>query len=195
MLRVLPWVLAAGFAGLASFFALRAPAQAAAVPGTAAVGSATPEPVAPAPTAPAFGPLRQCQARLEVAQTRLAASPAPAAVAVAVAVEDDVSAAEKLAARDERRAVVLDSVEEFLGATPDEAKWVMEFVCAVRGLRADVIADLRDGKLKLDEAAARQKAEREDTLADLETFLGKERYTKLRSVGGLGKLGDLFECD
>jgi hypothetical protein len=219
-MRFLPWALAAVFALSTAVLALRGPARAdqhgvaAAVPAPAP--SASPQPAAVADLVA----LRRCAARLEAAQDLLARVQASAGArgqaavaglpgcagnAAALAeVEQRISeeverrleeiATRRLTERDEHRVAMRKMVQSYLGLTTEESGWLMDYVCSVRGLRADVIDDIRDAKLDLKAAAERQKAEREEALHDIERILGPDKYQQLRSVGGIGKLGDLFEC-
>jgi hypothetical protein len=198
-MRALPWIIAAAFAISTLVLALRSPASQAAPSPAATPAAAATAPPAPttADTTPArsLAALRTCMARLDVAQAMLARdtnAQAPCVVETAELAEEVRTLHDR--ERDERRTAMRGMVQDYLGITAEQSGWLMDYVCAVRGLRADVIEDLRAQTIDLKEAAARQKAEREDALADIERILGPDKYQQLRSVGGLGKLGDLFEC-
>jgi hypothetical protein len=201
-MRALPWIIAAAFAISTLVLALRSPASQAA-PGPSATPAAA-ETAPPAPTtadttpATSLAALRRCMARLDVAQAMLARNATPGDAGAPCAVETAELAEEvrtlHTRERDERRTAMRGMVQDYLGISAEQSGWLMDYVCAVRGLRADVLEDVRAQKIDLKEAASRQKAEREDALADIERILGPDKYQQLRSVGGLGKLGDLFEC-
>jgi len=217
--RLLPWFLAATFAISTLVLALRSPARAAGGASTEVAPAPQRASQTPDPTGGELAALRRCAARLDAAQVLLArvqdrAGDAPAAVEglpecagnaealaeieakIAAEVERRLEevAALRLSERDERRTAMRTMVQDYLGISEEQSGWLMDYVCAVRGLRADVIDEVRDAKLDLKTAAERQKAEREEALADIERILGPDKYQQLRSVGGIGKLGDLFEC-
>ncbi|MDH5672754.1 MAG: hypothetical protein OEZ06_11430 [Myxococcales bacterium] len=92
-------------------------------------------------------------------------------------------------------------VSRVLGVPMEEARWLEQYVCAVGDLRAGALDELRevvesggDGEA-LDRALSEAQAQRRAVLDDLQQRLGEERYTKLRSVGGLGLLGSALSCE
>ena len=103
--------------------------------------------------------------------------------------------AQKLEQRRKDKEGGRELVKRFFGTNEQESKWMLDYVCTVRQLRADLLDEVRQGKIDLSQASERQKVEREALLGDLERLLGPERYARLREVGGLGKLPDLVECD
>jgi predicted subunit of tRNA(5-methylaminomethyl-2-thiouridylate) methyltransferase len=113
---------------------------------------------------------------------------------VAAAVEQRIleAADRKAKSAEARRDTMRKPIGDFLQITPQQAEWLIEYVCTVRGLRADGLQDLASGAIDFQTAADRQKSERSDALAEVEQLLGPDRYAKLREVGGLGMLGDLL---
>jgi hypothetical protein len=194
-MKVLPWILAGAFAIATVILGLRSPGAAKGVP------AKVPKEPAPAETvaAPDLA-LRRCNVRLEIVAGELAdvRSGAPgrceAGVEAEVARRLEAAAEARAMERDGDREAIRGMVQEFLAITPEQSAWLLDYVCAVRGMRADVLAEIKEHKIGFEEAAKRQKSERQDALDDLKNMLGEEKYQQLRGVGGLGKLGDLFGC-
>jgi hypothetical protein len=90
-----------------------------------------------------------------------------------------------------------------LGASPEEAPILREYLCAVSDLRAATVSDLREalGEGEAAEPAATERAleearrQRRTVLSDLKQRVGEDRYDALRSVGGLGLMGSLLDCE
>lgn len=196
-MKILPWVLAAAFAISTVVLGLRSPgsARSAPAPETKTAPEKTTEVVEAKPNLA----LRRCEVKLEMTAAKLADSgtqppQCEAGMEAELARRMEAAAEARAAERDGDRAAIRDMVQEFLAITPEQSTWLMDYVCAVRGMRADVLVEIKEHKLGFEEAAKRQMAERQDALDDLKSMLGDEKYQKLRGVGGLGKLGDLFGC-
>jgi hypothetical protein len=212
-------MLAAVFAGTTAWLALGRAAPARPAPAPPAPAAATTH----SPAALELAALRRCQSRLEIVQASLDRAEAirrgeradaagqlldggpcagddAARAELEARIDAEVEARVRelrergSAAREDRRVAVRHMVEDFLHIDAAQSNDLMQYVCAVREQRADVIEDVRAAKLDLRAAAERQEAQRQEILADLQRLLGKDKYDQLRSVGGLGKLGDLFEC-
>ena len=94
-----------------------------------------------------------------------------------------------------RRATVKKQIERFLEVSAEQSTWIVEFVCALRAQHAEIVAEVTEGRAEIMEAAEKRELERTEALADLEKFLGKEKYDRLRKVGGVGLLGELAICE
>jgi hypothetical protein len=93
-------------------------------------------------------------------------------------------------------------VSDVMRVTDAEAARLREYVCAAHALRTRHRADL-ESLLSVERAPERAavdaltddgQREREAVLADLKRFLGEERYSRLRALGGLGLLASSFAC-
>ena len=90
--------------------------------------------------------------------------------------------------------------QDVVGVAAEEAEWLEDYLCTVQRLREGMVADL-DALLEseapaeeVDAVLSTAKSERAAVLEDLEGELGKDRYARLRSVGGLGILGAALDC-
>jgi hypothetical protein len=98
--------------------------------------------------------------------------------------------------RARRASAARELVTSVLRLTSVEWDWLAEFVCAVRELRGAALtapADGGDGSGSA-EAWEELRARREAVLADIEKYLGPDRYRRLREAGGIGLLGDVVDC-
>lgn len=97
-------------------------------------------------------------------------------------------------AREIEEAAVRGLLTESLGLTADESRWVTEYVCTVRELRQQALDEMSPDGASATETVERIRAERREHLADLEEYLGAERFARLRSIGGIGLLADVLPC-
>lgn len=94
-----------------------------------------------------------------------------------------------------RERVVMDWMEGNLGLDAQQIRWLSEYVCAVRDMRAVAIPSTTSKRADSRYTWEQLRDERQTILSDLQGFLGKETYARLRAVGGLGILSDALQCD
>lgn len=84
-----------------------------------------------------------------------------------------------------------------VGTTDAESRWLQEYVCLVddrrRRTETDLAAILGDPRrasdpAEIDAVVTEAKEERDAMLADIEARLGKDRYKRMRDLGGFGVL-------
>jgi hypothetical protein len=95
------------------------------------------------------------------------------------------------------RAFSASFMTHVVGVNDADARWLQEYACLVedrrRRMEAELSAHFADPKhtsdrAEIDRDLAEAKEERDAMLADIEARLGKERYKRMRDVGGLGIL-------
>jgi hypothetical protein len=96
--------------------------------------------------------------------------------------------------RSEKTRVALSGViAEQLRVSPEEQSWLNEYACAMYDQRRDFLTGLETAA-GAEVAWERLRREREDAVAALESFLGAERYTRLREVGGVNLVAEAAGC-
>lgn len=180
-------------------------------------------PVVPAPAADELAGLRACVRKLGEAEAHIerdcappaaaapgtapSAVPAPLGTAGQGAPAAALSAGASAPASAEPSAVVRAFSQGFMahvvGTTEAESRWLQEYVCLVddrrRRTESELSAIFADPKRASDPAAvdavvAESKQERDAMLGDIETRLGKDRYKRMRDLGGLGILSRSCEA-
>lgn len=100
--------------------------------------------------------------------------------------------------REEARAARDDTarrmLEQGLGMNTVESARVRDFVCAARDQRRVAVEEVLAGRETPQVAWRRLRQERQDVLRDLAAYLGRERFLKLRQLGGIGLVADSIQC-
>jgi hypothetical protein len=95
------------------------------------------------------------------------------------------------AARDDTARRML---EQSLGLNTVESAWVRDFVCASRELRRVAVEEVLAGRESPPVAWRKLRGERQEVLLDLAKYLGRDRFLKLRQLGGIGLVADSIQC-
>jgi len=132
-------------------------------------------------------------APLPVATVDQGASPAATPGAPTAGAGAPVDAAPSAAAR----AFSHGFMAHVVGTTDTESRWLQEYACLLDDRRRRTERDLgtmfadpqrASDRAAIDAVVADSKAERDAMLADIEARLGKDRYKRMRDLGGLGIL-------
>ncbi len=92
-------------------------------------------------------------------------------------------------------------LSRLLDVPAGEARWLGEYVCAVRDLRRDALEQIEVASeeggdpAQLEASLGEAREQRKAVLKDLRERLGEARYETLRSIGGLGLIGNALDCD
>lgn len=174
------------------------------------------------PSNEVFSALRICRQRLETADAKLRfcqrergpSSPGPISDRVARCLQDqevrsmlagmlseefererELERASRMAGLEKREALATAWMEENLGLTREQSRWLSEYVCAVRDMRSFAVPDAASPDGGADFSWEQLRSERERMLSNLRSFLGPQRYERLRAVGGIGLLADVLVCE
>jgi hypothetical protein len=132
-------------------------------------------------------------APLPIATADQGASPAATPGAPTAGAGAPVDAAPSAAARAFSQGFMVHVV----GTTDTESRWLQEYACLLDDRRRRTERDLgtifadparASDRAAIDAVVADSKAERDAMLADIEARLGKDRYKRMRDLGGLGIL-------
>ena len=216
------WLVAASL--LARHLTRPAPGTATETP-SAAETQAAPPGAAPSPAAadpaPALSPhkplalLKACRTQLArvSAEARAgrepsaeAAAPEPSTLAVSPATTAHGAAGSGAAEAmpdtpDATPARGVAVLSRLLDVPASEARWLGEYVCAVRDLRRDALEQIEAASeeggdpAQLEASLGEAREQRKAVLKDLRERLGDVRYDTLRSIGGLGLIGNALDCD